>query len=147
MTTPSVGRIVLSEHDVTRFITKLDAPNEDGCRLWNRSLDANGYGQFHLAGRTVKSHLVAWALECGPFPPGLEPDHTCNVRSCTTTEHLEWVTHQENNRRIAERSTHCRSGEHAWADPGVAIVRPVGRECRPCRLARRRLRYAETGRT
>jgi HNH endonuclease len=126
--------------DIVRFYVKVDEPNANGCRLWNRSVDANGYGQFHLADRTVKAHLVAWAIERGEFPDGLEPDHTCNVRRCIAPIHVEWVTHEENVRRIALRSEFCRAGLHRWSEQ-VPLYRGDARECRPCRTSRRRIRY------
>lgn len=137
---PSVGRIVLAAADVARFLVKVGPPDGDGCRPWLKSTDANGYGQFHLGRRTVKAHLVAWALERGEFPPGLEPDHTCNMRHCVSPDHLEWVTHEENNRRIAVRALLCRAGRHRW-DEQDPIVAGRRRECRPCRVERRRLKY------
>jgi hypothetical protein len=146
---PTVGRIVLNAEATARFYSKLaSSADRNGCRLWMASTDANGYGQFatprSLGRRTVKAHLVAWQLERGGFPQGLEPDHLCNVRRCTAVDHLEWVTHEENNRRITERATHCRSGRHRW-DEQVPIARGRGRECRPCRNAGKRKRYAMTG--
>lgn len=140
---PSVGRIVLSERDARRFYAKVGLPDGTGCQQWLASPDANGYGQFHLAGRTVKAHLVSWHLAYGEFPAaGLELDHTCNVRSCVRADHLEWVTHAENNRRIAARSERCRAGLHRWEDQ-VPLLHGAGRECRPCRNERKRRDYHE----
>ncbi len=114
MTTTRTPTIGLSESDRVRFEVKVLPADENGCRRWGNSLDKNGYGQFRVSGRVVKAHQVAWLLERGPLPEGLEPDHTCEVRDCVTPDHLEWVTHAENNHRIRERSTHCRSGRHRW---------------------------------
>jgi hypothetical protein len=140
-----IPALVLTDRDAMRFRVKVDPPDPNGCRLWNKSTDANGYGQFRLGPRVVKAHLVAWALTGQPFPLGLEPDHTCNIRRCTATEHLEWVTHQENNRRIGVRSERCRSGLHRW-DEQIPIMNDDGRECRLCRNAGKRARYLATGR-
>ena len=54
---PSIGRIVLTDEDVARFVSKLALPDANCCRLWLASCDANGYGQFRLRPRTVKAHL------------------------------------------------------------------------------------------
>jgi hypothetical protein len=136
----SIANLVVSPSDIARFYIKVDEASANGCRLWNRSVDANGYGQFHLNRRTVKAHLVAWAIERGAFPVDLEPDHTCNVCRCVAPDHIEWVTHQENNRRIALRATLCRAGLHRW-DEQVPVIRAAGRECRPCRNDGKRSRY------
>lgn len=141
---PSVGRIVLTERDEQRFRAKVGLPEANGCQPWLVSCDADGYGQFRLGRRTVKAHQVAWWLAYGEFPPGLEPDHTCETRHCTSVDHLEWVTHEENNRRIALRSDRCRAGLHRW-DEQEPIMRGRGRECRPCRNAGKARRYVKTG--
>jgi hypothetical protein len=136
----AIGEIWLTERDEARFRAKVGVPNANGCMLWVKSTDTNGYGQFHLNQRTVKAHLVAWALAYGDFPSGLEPDHLCTVRHCTTPDHLEWVTHAENVRRIALRSEFCRAALHRWSEQ-VPLYRGDARECRLCRINRRRARY------
>jgi HNH endonuclease len=143
-----IPNLVLDESDRRRYRSKVAPPDDRGCRLWLRSVDHNGYGQFHLGRvpdtRTVKAHLVAWTIERGLFPVGLEPDHTCNVRNCQSVDHMEWVTHGENTRRIAERAVLCRAGLHRW-DEQNPVMWSGYRECRPCRNAGKRRRYAETG--
>ena len=131
--------IVLTERDECRFREKVTLPDNNGCMLWCASRDTCGYGQFHLGGRVVKAHQVSWMLAYGEFPPGLEPDHTCEVRHCTTADHIEWVTHEENNHRIAARSETCMRG-HRWDEQEpLAVGRK--RECRICRNKGRRQRY------
>jgi HNH endonuclease len=137
--------LTLTDEDIRRFYAKLAPVRPDGCRYWTRSLDAGGYGQFSLRPRTVKAHLVAWHLERGPFPPELEPDHLCTVRHCTAVEHLEWVTHAENARRVAMRMTYCRAGLHRW-DEQVPLRYGERRRCRLCVNSSKRTRYALTGR-
>lgn len=130
----------LSERDEARFRVKVGLPDGNGCMLWLKSTDTNGYGQFHLNGRTVKTHLVSWTLAYGEFPAGQEPDHTCRVRHCVMPDHLEWVTHAENVRRIALRREFCMAGLHRWSDWPVTLDRG-NRVCQPCRAEARRTRY------
>lgn len=144
MANRSVPQITLTDKDVVRFLVKVSAADEHGCRRWLASLDSHGYGQFRLVPRTVKAHLASWAITCGAFPSGLEPDHLCNNRDCVEPGHLEWVTHEENCRRIALRSEICGAGLHRW-DEQDAILRSGARECRPCRNARKTKRYHATG--
>ncbi|QXN74309.1 HNH endonuclease [Gordonia phage Cafasso] len=148
---PTVGS--LSERDRRRFASKVALPTTPGgCLLWTASLDRYGYGQFAEARqpdgtrRIRKAHQIAWEIAHGtPNAEGLEIDHTCENRACVNVLHLEPVTHPENMRRHAERSTHCNSGAHRW-DQQTPLVKPGGgRECRPCRNERKRQRYAQTG--
>lgn len=135
--------ITLTEKDRARFLTKVGLPDSKGCMAYMGKPDAKGYGQFTLwsSRRVVKAHLVEWTIRKGSFPPALEADHTCNNRLCVNSDHLEWVTHEENNRRIGLRAKFCRAGLHRWED--YPSANNQHRECRPCRLRRRRERYAE----
>jgi hypothetical protein len=44
----------------------------------------------------------------GPIPDGKELHHRCGVYACWNPEHLEPVTHAENQRHL--RKTHCKHG-------------------------------------
>lgn len=111
---------------------------ETECHLWRGALDENGYGRLWITevDRYRPAHVVAWELEFGPVPDGLELDHLCRVRSCCNSAHLEPVTHRENCLRgvgfaaINALKTHCDSG-HAFDEPNT-IWRGVTRQCRTC---------------
>ena len=77
------------------------------CWLWTHYLDVNGYGKFHLSGRSILAHTWSYVSEFGAVPDGLELDHLCRARSCVRPTHLEAVTHAENVRRGAEARRSC----------------------------------------
>lgn len=130
----------------SRFWSKVNLPDENGCLVWNAGLDNYGYGQFHMivngVKRNRKAHQLALELAGVVIPPGLEPDHTCEVRACVNAEHMDVVTHAENMRRRGLRSTHCRSGRHRWDDPDVTSYLGGFRVCRMCRNENRRMNSA-----
>jgi HNH endonuclease len=138
-TQPTIGRMTTKQ----RFWSKVNLPDENGCLIWNAGVDNYGYGQFRIGERNRKAHQVALEFAGIEIPLGLEPDHTCEVRACVNVDHMEIVTHAENVRRSAERSTHCQSGRHQWNEPGVTAFMGGERYCRPCRLERRRFNYAQ----
>lgn len=72
------------------------------CWLWTGQLNNHGYGLFSYKNRKRAAHLVLWEHVVGPVPNGLELDHLCRVRHCVNPDHLEPVTHEENQRRAAE---------------------------------------------
>ena len=68
--------------------------NEE-CWPWMACVLRNGYGQFHLAGKRVYAHRVAYELTYGSLN-GMEVDHICHNRACCNPAHLRAVTHKQN---------------------------------------------------
>ena len=98
-----------------RFWAKVDKNGLGGCWLWTASRMGLGYGVFYRKGQSRMAHRGAYELFIGPIPEGLELDHLCRVHHCVNPDHLEPVTHRENNMRGIRgtgplRQTHCRRG-------------------------------------
>lgn len=73
----------------------------DDCWLWQAGTFGTvmGYGCFYDRGRMRYAHRVAYELEVGAVPEGMELDHTCRQPLCVNPAHLQPVTHAENVRR------------------------------------------------
>lgn len=119
-------QIVLNSDDVRVFRSHLSEPTgsglcflprDVGCILWEGYTNSRGYGYMKINERRhqVPAHHVAWTIEHGSVPtdPELVMDHLCQVPSCVSPAHLEWITFLENYRRIDGRSPVCRRG-HPW---------------------------------
>jgi hypothetical protein len=114
-----------------------------GCWLWSGPHNPEGYGRLYAAGAQHYAHRLAYELLVGPIPEGLEIDHLCQNPGCCNPKHLEPVTHAENQRRIAERTTACRRMGHDWTDPRNVRTRKNGRRyCAECDRIGLRIRYA-----
>lgn len=74
-----------------------------GCWLWQRDLDAQGYGRLRRGGRTMSAHAWFYEQKFGPVPAGKVLDHVasrgCKGAPCVNPDHLEPVTQLENVRR------------------------------------------------
>ena len=113
----------------------------DGCWYWMGALDAYGYGTlgglFNRSKKTIKAHRLAYETFNGPISGNLPLDHICQNHRCVNPEHLQPVTLRENNRRHAQRRTHCKNG-HPWMNL-LTIRKANGKQehwCRECNKIR-----------
>jgi hypothetical protein len=103
---------------------------DDGCWLWEGSIDEDGYGRFIAknshGGMSVGAHRVMYELFVGPIPKSLQLNHLCHSqdkscpggkkclhRKCVRPNHLEPVVVRENLHRSLNFSgnrTHCPKG-------------------------------------
>ena len=77
------------------------------CHLWQGAHSGSGrgggYGRININCITSAVHRVAYTHFFGYIPNRMHVDHLCNQRNCVNPEHLELVTHIENQRRRAKR--------------------------------------------
>ena len=95
------------------------------CWIWVGAADVDGYGRFWFNGRIGLAHHASLKMFRGlDVPTGYELDHTCGVHSCVNPEHLDIVTHAENNKRRWKKYvpvTHCIHG-HKKERPGRCLT-------------------------
>lgn len=58
-----------------------------------------GYGRISVSGSMSATHVVMYVCFFGYIPNNKQVDHLCNNRLCCNPDHLELVTHRENQRR------------------------------------------------
>lgn len=121
-----------------------------GCWIFTGCL-LKGYGQINSGGnggKALYAHRVTYEAFIGPIPPNKNLDHLCRTPACVNPWHLEPVTQRENIMRgmseVARRAerTHCPQG-HAYDCLNFDADGRAHRNCRTCRNAYRRRRYAE----
>lgn len=80
-----------------------DAGYETPCWLWTMADSGKGrgggYSRMKLNGRTCAAHIVSYTNEHGYVPGNKQIDHKCTNRRCVNPDHLEMVSHIENQKR------------------------------------------------
>jgi hypothetical protein len=136
--------------------SKILVDPETDCHVWQAGKTC-GYGSVGITiekvGKSYTAHALAYTAATGdPWPrrgSGFDLDHLCRNTACCNPEHLEKVTHQENNQRGDHRNvggwgkhkTHCPRG-HEYDEANTYIRSNGTRKCRAC--AREKAREAQT---
>jgi hypothetical protein len=125
------------------------AINENDCWLWRAANDRDGYGRW----KHRLAHRVAYEMQFGKIPAGLEIDHLCRARACVNPAHLEAVLHRTNVLRGEGwaarngRKEFCIHG-HRLSAENMYVHRNGSRHCRLCNLEavrRHRKKQRSTG--
>ena len=90
-------------HILHRILKRVEIDTKTGCWLWQGRTSGTGrgggYGRIDMGGTTMAVHRVVYTNFYGIIPHKKQVDHTCYNRRCCNPEHLELVTHKENQRR------------------------------------------------
>ena len=88
---------------LTKIMARVRVDTDCGCWIWQGPTSGNGrgggYALMCLDGQTVAVHRVMATLFMGYIPGKKQVDHTCRNRLCVNPDHLEIITHKENQRR------------------------------------------------
>lgn len=86
-----------------KIINNVQINPERGCWTWLKGHSGNGrgggYGRVSVDNRMMAVHRVMWQLINGPTHRKRQIDHLCRNRLCCNPDHLEGVTHKQNQRR------------------------------------------------
>lgn len=110
---------------------KIDSAN--GCWIWMKTHQTNGYGQTRFLGRPTPAHRVSYTAFVGPIPDGHEICHKCDIRNCVNPEHLYPGTHAQNMKDMREkgraRGRLSRPGHAADRDEMGRFIKQRGGNC------------------
>lgn len=80
-----------------------DAGFETPCWLWTGADSGKGrgggYPRMTLNDHTCAAHIVSYTNAYGYVPGNKQIDHKCRNRRCVNPDHLEMVSHIENQKR------------------------------------------------
>ncbi len=94
-----------------KIMSRVKINSDSGCWEWQGPTSGTGrgggYGRMSLDGQTVAVHIVMFCNFFGFIPGKKQIDHKCNNRICCNPDHLEMVTHLQNQKRRAQRKKSC----------------------------------------
>lgn len=96
---------------VARFWTKISAPSDFQCWVWQGRTNETGYGRFDDG---TPAHRWAYEFFNGPVPRGKMVLHSCDNPPCCNPKHLRAGTHIENMQEAVDRARihrgrHCHN--------------------------------------
>jgi len=85
------------------YISKISSYNGTPCWLWMGATSGKGrgggYGRIAIDGHSSAVHRVTYTMVHGYIARKRQIDHLCQNRSCCNPDHLEDVTHKQNQKR------------------------------------------------
>lgn len=89
---------------IARVMKRTQVEDINGCWIWSgpnsgRDGRGKGYPRMCLDGQTVAVHRVVFTHYFGYVPGRKQIDHKCRNRLCVNPDHLEMVTHKQNQKR------------------------------------------------
>lgn len=91
--------IAFGESDRAKYgerIRQRTLTSENGCHIWTRATNRDGYGQIRIGGKLMIASRVAFAVFKEPLSRGEIVCHTCDTPSCVNPSHLYRGTHKQN---------------------------------------------------
>lgn len=83
-----------------KFSERIDKISDpQGCWLWTKCKNSQGYGNVWYNGKMEKTHKIAYLLSGKTLPEGFElahSEHCVGKRHCCNPDHLTPKTHSEN---------------------------------------------------
>ena len=102
MNSPLARRDLIRER-ILACVEVTDTGYETPCHIWTGSDSGDGrgggYPRMKLNDRTCAAHIVSFTNEFGYVPRNKQIDHKCRHRLCVNPDHLEMVSHIENQKR------------------------------------------------
>ena len=91
---------------IGKIMSRVEIDKTTECWIWLGPTSGDGrgggYGRMCVSGQTVAVHIVSYTHFHGYVPGKKQVDHKCRNRLCCNPNHLELVTHLQNQKRRAK---------------------------------------------
>ena len=100
--------MILNDRQTKNFWSKVIVI-QPGCWFWTGAKNNKGYGHFRIGEARVLVHRLSYELiNCVSILPKFQVNHVCFTPACVNPQHLELVTHRENNSYLKKKNN-CSS--------------------------------------
>jgi hypothetical protein len=113
----------MTNKQIERFWEKVE--KTEGCWNWTAA-KKHGYGSVKWGGRMRIAHRIAFEIECGSIPEGMQVCHHCDNPACVRPSHLFLGTQKDNMRDMIVKGRQARppATKLTWADAQVIREAP-----------------------
>jgi hypothetical protein len=131
--------IIVTPDFINRFESAVirDDCMPDGCHIWIKGKNQNGYGNIRNNGRKVIASRASYTIYNGPIPHGMVVCHSCDNPPCVNPAHLFLGSMSDNTkdsvnkkRHSYSKKTHCPQG-HEYSGDNLYLYK-TSRKCRIC---------------
>lgn len=116
-----------------RFWEKVNKDDPNGCWIWTGATNDKGYGQIQRGDRgegRISTHRLAWQLQHGPIPEGLDVCHECDNPPCCNPAHLFLGTHSDNMVDMYSKGRANKKPRHGEQNHAAKLTADQVREIR-----------------
>ena len=97
----------------------------DGCWPWLGKSNVRNYGQMSVGNKSTLAHRIAYGLEKGPIPEGLDVLHKCDNPPCCNPAHLFVGMHRDNMEDKTKKGRQQHGEKHYRAKLTADDVRHI----------------------
>lgn len=103
----------LTEKYINRFKSYVNTSGgANACWPWTGAKNPQGYGNFRLRSRQLRSNRIAWVIANGDIPAGIWALHHCDNTCCCNPSHLFLGTSQDNHDDMMRKNRHAHGATH-----------------------------------
>lgn len=119
----------------------------NGCQVWTRTHNRQGYGVLRFKGRQHKAHRLVYETYVGAIPDKHAMHHTCECKACVNPSHLVPLTPEVHGLISKPAQAFCIRGhpmtpENLYAYPKARCKNGnLQRTCRKCSSILFKIRY------
>lgn len=99
-----------AKNSIEDFLIKIDQIplNDNGCKIWNRGKDKDGYGYYSIKGKIYIAHRLLYITLFPGKYDGLVIMHKCDNRLCCNISHLQVGSFSENTKDMVKKGRNVK---------------------------------------